>query len=313
MITGASWWRTMNKASHDNPQSSSDHRTSRRKTHERRSGRASGAAQISEHEVEDIEERSTPRTPIIYEIVRRVGEEEMVRPATSLWWSGVAAGLSISFSLLAQAILNVHLPDAPWRPLVVSLGYSIGFLMAVLSRQQLFTETTITVVLPVMAEPTLVKLAQLGRMWAIVLAANLAGTLFAAFFCTFTPVLSPELRDGMIEISRQVMGHGWFEVFFAGISAGFLMAAMVWLIPGADTAQFQVIAIMTWLIAAGGFMHIVAGSVEAFMLVANGQWAVWPMVADFTIPVLLGNIVGGTALFAVISYAQVMKEMARES
>src|SRR5215467_10583709 len=107
---------------------------------------------ITEPEVEKVEERSRPRTPVIYEIVRRLGEEEMVRPATSLWWSGVAAGLSISFSLLAQAILRTHLPDAPWEPLVASFGYCVGFIMAVLSRQQLFTESTITAVLPVAAE-----------------------------------------------------------------------------------------------------------------------------------------------------------------
>jgi formate/nitrite transporter FocA (FNT family) len=33
------------------------------------------------------------------------------------------------------------------------------------------------------------------------------------------------------------------------------------------------------------------------------------MVADFFIPVLVGNIIGGTALFALIAYAQVMKEV----
>ena len=76
----------------------------------------------------------------------------MARPAVSLWWSGVAAGISISFSLLAQAILQTHLPDAPWRPLVADLGYSVGFVMVVMSRQQLFTENTVTAVLPVMAE-----------------------------------------------------------------------------------------------------------------------------------------------------------------
>src|SRR5947209_12499680 len=93
--------------------------------------RGAGAAEwtapnspVTEREVEDIEERSVPRTPVIYEIVRRLGEEEMARPANSLWWSGVAAGLSISFSLLAQAILRAHLPDEAWRPLVTSFGYS---------------------------------------------------------------------------------------------------------------------------------------------------------------------------------------------
>jgi len=43
--------------------------------------------------------------------------------------------------------------------------------------------------------------------------------------------------------------------------------------------------------------------------VVNGELGLWPMITDFTVPVLLGNVVGGTALFAVLSYAQVMKEI----
>jgi formate/nitrite transporter FocA (FNT family) len=270
---------------------------------------ASDNQPITEREVEDIEERSSPRTPVIYETVRRLGEEEMARPVTSLWWSGVAAGLSISFSLLAQAILQTHLPDALWRPLITSFGYSVGFVMVVLSRQQLFTENTITVVLPVMAEFTLHNFWKLCRMWAMVFFANMTGTFFAALFCSFTPVLTPELRGGMLDISHQVMNHPWLEMVFKGIAAGFLIATMVWLIPGADTAQFHVVTLMTYLIAAGGFMHIVAGSVEAFLLALNGDLGWWSMLADFFLPVLIGNIVGGTALFALIAYAQVMKEI----
>src|SRR5665647_3234933 len=91
---------------------------------------------ISDREVSDVEEMSMPRSPVIYEVVRRIGDEEMARPATSLWWSGVAAGLSMGFSLVAQAILETHLPDTPWRPLVSGFGYCVGFLMTVLGRQQ---------------------------------------------------------------------------------------------------------------------------------------------------------------------------------
>jgi formate-nitrite transporter family protein len=275
----------------------------------RRKKRPDTDRQITEHEAEDIEERSAPRTPVIYEIVRRHGDEEMARPAVSLWWSGVAAGLSISFSLLAQAVLRTHLPDEAWRPLIVSLGYSLGFVMVVLSRQQLFTETTVTAVLPVVAEFTPGNLVKLGRMWSIVLVANFAGTLFAALFCTFTPVLAPELKGAMLEISRAIMTPGWLEMVFKGVSSGFLIAAMVWLLPSAEAAQFHVIVLMTWLIAAGGFMHIVAGSVEAFMLVLNGELHWLAMIGDFMVPVLIGNIIGGTALFALIAYAQVMKEI----
>jgi formate/nitrite transporter FocA (FNT family) len=265
--------------------------------------------QITEKEANDVEEMSSPRTPVIYEIVRRLGDEEMDRPITSLWWSGVAAGLSISFSLLAQGVLQAHLPQASWTPLVSSLGYCVGFLMVVLSRQQLFTESTVTVVLPVMADLTQGNLLRLARLWSVVLLANLAGTLVAAAICTFTPVLTPELKAAMLDIAAQILGHSWIEMVFRAIASGFLIATMVWLIPGSEGAQFHVIIVMTWLIAAAGLMHIVAGSVEAFFLVLNGKLAVLPMVLDFLVPVLIGNVIGGTALFALIAYAQVMKEI----
>lgn len=260
-------------------------------------------------EADRVEEHGTPRTPVIYETVRRLGEEEMSRPAVSLWWSGLAGGLSISFSLLTQAILRMHLPDAPWTELVTALGYPAGFLMAVLARQQLFTETTITVVLPLMAQPTRANFESAARMWSIVLIANLAGTLFAALFVSFAPVVAPELRTAMLEISRHAMDHDWLEMGFHAISAGFLMAAMVWLMPAAGAAQFHVILFMTYIIGVGGFSHIVAGSVEAFLLLVNGDIGLASMLAGFTLPVLAGNIIGGTALFAVLSYAQVMKEI----
>ncbi|MBI1201426.1 MAG: formate/nitrite transporter family protein [Rhodopseudomonas sp.] len=264
---------------------------------------------ISRREVEDVEEMSAPRTPVIYEVVRRLGDEEMERPATSLWWSGIAAGLSISFSLLAEAILETHLPDAAWRPLVASFGYSVGFLMVVLGRQQLFTESTITVMLPMLDTITAAKVVRVARLWGIVLAANLTGTLFAALFCTFTPVLSPELLDGMMAVSRQLLELSVAEMFLRGIASGFLIAAMVWMIPSAETAKFAVVTLMTYLIAVGGFTHIIAGSMEGYLLVLSGVWPWWQMIGQFMLPVLIGNIIGGSALFAVISYAQVKDEI----
>jgi len=252
-----------------------------------------GATGFTQREIEDVEERSSPRTPVIYEIVCRLGEEEMVRPVTSLWWSGVAAGLSISFSLFGQAVLQMHLPDAPWRPLITSFGYAAGFVMVVLSRQQLFTENTITVVLPVMASFNRDNVQKLVRMWAVVFLANMVGTLFAALFCTFTPALSPELRDSMLAVSGHLQHLGWAEMLFRAIGAGFLVAAMVWLLPGAESTQLHVVVLMSWLIAIGGFEHVVAGSIEAFMLALNGQMGVWPMLADFFTPVLTPDLRNG--------------------
>lgn len=264
---------------------------------------------LTEREVADVEERAQPRTPMIYEVVRRQGEEELSRPLASLWWSGVAAGLSISFSLLAQGALRVHLPDAGWRPLIQAMGYPVGFLMVILSRQQLFTENTITVVLPIMRDPSARNLWRLARLWSVVFLANMVGTLIAAVFCQLAPALASDTLRGMIEVSRETMDNSTSQMFFKGISSGFLIAAMVWAIPSAETAKFHIIALLTYLIAVGGFTHIVAGSVEAFLLVTNGELSAFGMLLHFTLPVLFGNIVGGSALFALISYAQVMHEI----
>ena len=106
----------------------------------------------------------------------------------------------------------------------------------------------------------------------------------------------------MLHISRSLLDLSWTEMFFRAISSGFLIAAMVWMIPSAESAKFSVVTMMTYLIALGGFTHIVAGSMEADMLVLAGDWEWWRMPIEFGAPVLLGNIVGGTALFALISY-----------
>lgn len=264
---------------------------------------------ISEREVRDVEDLATPRTPVIYEVIRRLGDEELNRPPVSLWWSGVAGGLSISFSLLAQAVLDLHMPGTAWRPMVSSAGYCVGFLICILGRQQLFTESTITVVLPVLADFKWKTVWQVAQLWVIVLVANLAGTLFAALFCNYAPVISPDMLAQMLAISRGMTEFTWWEMLFRGVTSGFLIAAMVWMIPSAESAKFWVVTLMTYLIALGGFTHIVAGSMEAYLLVLAGDWQVWYAAWQFFVPVLIGNMIGGTALFALISYAQVMEEI----
>lgn len=90
----------------------------------------------------------------IWEVIRRDGEEELERPITSLIWSGVAAGIMISFSVLGEAVFRTYLPDTGARYLIENLGYTLVFLFVILGRLQLFTENTITTVLPVMNRPT---------------------------------------------------------------------------------------------------------------------------------------------------------------
>jgi formate/nitrite transporter FocA (FNT family) len=257
---------------------------------------------------DSLEEETTPETPVIYEAVRRLGEQELARPALSLVWSGLAAGLSMGFSLLAQAALQRHLPATAWRELVTALGYPVGFLMVVMSRQQLFTETTITVLVPLLARPSLGKLGCAGRMWGIVLATNLVATALFAAFAFLTQAVPGPLQLAMLEVSRAAVLHSPLELGLGAIVAGYLMAAMVWLITSSGGAQVAIVTVMTYLIGIGGFAHVVAGTAESVTLVLHGELSWSTMLLGFTLPVLVGNTVGGTLLFGLLSHAQVMHE-----
>ena len=66
---------------------------------------------------------------------------------------------------MGEGLLRASLPDAPWRPLVTKLGYPVGFLIAVLGKQQLFTENTLTAIIPLMTRRDLATLIKVLRLW----------------------------------------------------------------------------------------------------------------------------------------------------
>src|SRR5215469_593535 len=93
------------------------------------------APELTPREEEEVEQRTSVRAHVVHEAVRRDGDTEFERTASALAASGLAAGLSMGFSLIGEGILRGHLPDAPWRSLVAKLGYSFGFLIVILGRQ----------------------------------------------------------------------------------------------------------------------------------------------------------------------------------
>jgi len=264
---------------------------------------------LDQDEEQEVREREGLRAPVIYEIIRREGEEEMSRPAFSLAISGLAAGIAIGFSVVSEAILHTYLPDAPWRHLVESLGYTVGFLIIILARLQLFTENTITPVLPVLINPSAASALRTARLWGIVLAANVVGCFLFALLLATPGVIPPEVYRAAMSISHHMMENDRWEMLIRGVISGWLIASLVWMMPTAENARIWVIILITYLIAAGSFTHIVAGSVEAFLLVLAGDLSILAMFTDFFVPVLIGNIVGGTCLFAMLSYGQISQEI----
>jgi formate-nitrite transporter family protein len=270
------------------------------------SGADGGTTLLRETEVRQVEKRTAPRAAVIYEAIRAEGEDELVRPSSALFWSGLAAGLSMGFSLVAEGLLHSYIPDLPWRPLVTKFGYSIGFLIVILGRQQLFTENTLTPILPFLRKPERNSLLQVLRLWAVVLAANMTGAFIFAATVAHSGIFDEQARTSFGIIGREAMQGDFSTIFLRGVFAGWLIALMVWLLPFAETSRIWVIIIITYLVGIAKLSHIVAGSVEAFYVVVTGGVPWGHLLGTFMIPTLLGNILGGVALVAVINHGQVV-------
>lgn len=271
-------------------------------------GRRAGSAELSASEEREVGRKLPPSVQVLHETVRVEGELELARTVPALAWSAVAAGLSMGFSALAPALLQAHLPAAGWTPLLTSFGYAIGFLIVVLARQQLFTENTLTAVLPLMARPAWGALWRLLRLWSIVLAGNLVGGALFALALARLPLVDDAARAGLLAAGTQLMAHAPPAMFCQGILAGWLVALIVWLSAAAEKARPLVILLLAWLIGVGGFPHIIVGAIEALYLVFDGRLAAAAALVDFALPTLAGNVVGGSLVFALVSHAQVRSD-----
>jgi formate-nitrite transporter family protein len=279
-----------------------------------RDGAGGGAApDLREHEAAEVEGRGAPRPVVVYEVIRREGEEELRRTWSALAWSGLAAGLSMGFSLVAQGLIRSRLPDAPWRPLIVNFGYSIGFLIVILGRQQLFTENTLTPILPLLNKPSGGTLWRVARLWAVVLTTNLIGAFLFAWVVGHTAVFRPAVRDAFTAIGQEAMDGAFWTILLRAIFAGWLIALMVWLLPGAETSRPMIIIILTFLVGLGGLAHIVAGAVEVFYVLTTGAASWAHGIGGWLVPTLIGNCIGGLSLVAALNHAQVTAGGGEES
>ena len=108
----------------------------------------------------------------------------------------------------------------PGRDVVADFGYSVGFLMVILGRMQLFTEQTIGTELPVMAAPGWRKLGDTARLWAIGFVANMIGACAAAAINVTLHLINRELLASMPEVSGGLLRKAPLDVLLAGDTGG---------------------------------------------------------------------------------------------
>ena len=249
------------------------------------------------------------RALVIHEIIRAEGEAELERDVPAMVWSALAAGMSMGFSFAVQGLLAHAFEQAVGVEAIASFGYTLGFLIVVLGRQQLFTESTLTAVLPVLTRKDGKTLFAMLRLWGVVLAGNLAGTWIFAAALVFGHPLPPEAGPSLARLAAESVAQPFGATLLRAVFAGWLIALMVWLLPSSRSARMFIIIALAWVVAFAKLSHIIAGSTEAAYGVLTGAAGAGGYFGRFLVPTLIGNIIGGGSLVALLNHAPVAAEM----
>lgn len=243
----------------------------------------------------------------IYETVTEEGRANLSRASLGLAFSGLGAGLNISFGALAMFSVANLTGGVGITAIAV---YPLGFLMVVLGRSQLFTETTVAPVAVVLADGRRRPRCLLNtlRLWVVVLASNLMGALISAAAISYTRVLDERAFRFLLEEVAHKMEPNFIGTTLYAVYGGWVVALMAWLVAASrDTiGKAFVIWATAIVIPAGSLPHSIAGSAEVLIGVLAGQVLWVDYLIGFLIPAALGNIIGGVFFVSLLNYAQIV-------
>lgn len=240
----------------------------------------------------------------IYERVEREASEELRRPVPALGFSGLFAGATVGFGSVASAAAASAVAGQANPRLIGALFFPIGFIVVIIGRAQLFTENTLYPVALVLDEHR--HLRATLRLWAVVLSTNLIGATLFALFVTESGGLPPVIAK-RVAYNGLIAAHGtWPSFFWSAVLGGWAIALVAWLIQssGVVIGQIVLIWVMAFFIGVVGLDHCVSTTFEVLCTVLEGQTTFGHALEWFS-AVLLGNIVGGGLITALVNYGQV--------
>ncbi len=246
----------------------------------------------------------------IFDRVETGAEDELGRRLYNLAFSAVSAGVAMGLSGLGVAVLLDALGHDRVGETVAYLAYPVGFLVVIIGRMQLFTENTLFPVAVILRQRR--QLSATTRLWVVVLAGNVVGTLLFALLATRTDAFTPGVVAELSKLGVDAGSKGFGTVFWTGVVAGWIIALVAWLVTASTDTIGQVIIILalTYLVGVGHFAHSVAGSGEVLTAVLSGALPITSYLR-WLAGAVLGNSLGGVLIVALFNYGQVHKRESR--
>ncbi len=240
----------------------------------------------------------------IFEHAAQNGKDELQRSSRALAISGLAGGFTMGLTGLAVASVRALLPSSPTSDFISFLFYPIGFISVIIGRAQLFTENTLYPVVLVLTDRRHVR--NTLRLWAVVLAANVAGAFLFALLAVRTGALEPKVSENLIKLGLDMVSASRSNIFWSGVIGGWLIALVAWVVSASHWTVGQVVMIwlLTFVVGVGHYAHCIATSGEILAAAIGGpvplrSYFQWLLFA------ISGNIVGGVTIVSLLNWGQV--------
>lgn len=245
----------------------------------------------------------------IAERVEALGVAKSRLPVVSLIMLGMLAGAFIALGSLYYVVV-VSDPELGWaaRRVLGGAAFSLGLLLVVVAGAELFTGNNL---LAMAWADGKVSTAELLFNWFVVCTANFAGALSVAslvFLSGHLDMNGGALGKTYLAIAAAKTSLPFWSAFFSGVLCNTLVCLAVWMTLAGRSVADKAVAIIFPISAfvAAGFEHSIANMyfIPVAMMLQAGAGQPVEIVALFRnlVPVIAGNLVGGSVLVALVYY-----------
>lgn len=248
------------------------------------------------------------------EIARKAEEVGVTKarlPLLSMFMLSVLAGAFIGLGALYYVVVRSDVSlNAAIRQLLGGMSFAMGLILVIVAGAELFTGNNLLVIAWADRRITTYELL---HSWVIVCAGNFVGALGLAvlvFLARHADINDGAIGREYVRIAAQKVALPFWTAFFRGVLCNALVCLAVWMAMAGRSVVDKVVAVVIPVSAfvAAGFEHSVANMYlipMAMMLqetVTSGHPALitWRSYLHNLIPVLLGNLAGGSVLVGLV-------------
>ncbi len=248
----------------------------------------------------------------IAERVETVGVAKAFLPLLSMLMLGVLAGAFIGLGALYFVLIksDASLGFAATQ-LLGGFGFSLGLILVVVAGAELFTGNNL---LAMAWADGKISTFDLLKNWVLICGANFIGAvgLAALVFLSGHPEMNNgEIATQYLKIAGAKCSLPFWTAFFRGVLCNVLVCMAIWMAFAGRSVFDKSVAIVFPISAfvAAGFEHSVANMyfipmgmlVKAFGNVGTNAYAIsWVGFFKNIVPVILGNLVGGSVLVGLV-------------